>query len=282
MNSHEHPQFRPAPGLFGDDDNDLKGGSNKSSAEKRKTKFRLETLDDDDDDEDEDEDKGDGEECEREKLGTKTSTTTTANTHIESDVSSEAKEVPRLKALYNLDSFEDAKQLFQKLSACRALVRGKTMKLFRRSSPTASAIMRCLEKLHPRGTLVLDSVHYRTIYGDEDRWDSLYSYIYGGVYGTMWDPSNELIEYPTLEICDDCEKPYKPRSRGIFVEEKEGGEDVNNFSLVSNRKLNSARGAEYKKLVESNNTSSNDEREEEHSLSDEDCKHMPGYIKATW
>ena len=56
---------------------------------------------------------------------------------------------------------------------------------------------------------------------------------------------------------------------------------MNNFSLVSNRKLNSARGAEYKKLVESNNTSSNDE-EEEHSLSDEDCKHMPGYIKATW
>ena len=282
MNSHEQPQFRPAPGLFGDDDNDLKGGSNKSSAEKKKTKFRLETLDDDEDDEDDDEDKGDGEECEREKLGTKTSTTTTANTHIESDVSSEAKEVPRLKALYNLDSFEDAKQLFQKLSACRALVRGKTMKLFRRSSPTASAIMRCLEKLHPRGTLVIDSVHYRTIYGDEDRWDSLYSYIYGGVYGTMWDPSNQLIEYPTLEICDDCERPYKPRSRGIFVEEKEGGEDVNNFSLVSNRKLNSARGAEYKKLVESNNTSSNDEREEEHSLSDEDCKHMPGYIKATW
>ena len=143
MNSHEHPQFRPAPGLFGDDDNDLKGGSNKSSAEKKKTKFRLETLDDDEDDEDDDEDKGDGEECEREKLGTKTSTTTTtANTHIESDVSSEAKEVPRLKALYNLDLFEDAKQLFQKLSACRALVRGKTMKLFRRSSPTASAIMR--------------------------------------------------------------------------------------------------------------------------------------------
>ena len=106
---------------------------------------------------------------------------------------------------------------------------------------------------------MIDSVHYRTIYGDEDRWDSLYSYIYGGVYGTMWDPSNELIEYPTLEICDDCERPYKPRSRGIFVEEKEGGEDVNNFSLVSNRKLNSARGAEYKKVVESNNTSSDDE-----------------------
>ena len=282
MNSHEHPQFRPAPGLFGDDDNDLKGGrgggSNKSSAEKNKTKFRLETLDDDDEEQ----------EYEREKPAT--STTTAANernghdssaSHNESDVLSEATEVPRLKALYNLDSLEDAKQLSQKLSACRALVRGKTMKLFRKSSPTASAIMRCLEKLHPSGTLVIDSVHYRTLYGDEDRWDSLYSYIYGGVYGTMWDPSNELIEYPTLEICDDCEKPYKPRSRGIFVEEKEGEKDANSFSLVNNRKFNTTRGTGYKKIVEDNNNSNNEE-EEGQSLSDEDSTHMHGYIKATW
>ncbi len=289
MNSHEEPQFRPAPGLFGDDDNDLTGGSNKSSAEKKKTKFRLETLDDEDDGED---NTDEGEECEKEKRAKKVSTTAssarnghdTSASHTASDVLSEVKEVPRLKALYNLDSIEDAKQLFQKLSACRALVRGKTMKLFRKSSPTASAIMRCLEKMHPRGTLVIDSVHYRTLYGDEDRWDSLYSYIYGGVYGTMWDPSNELIEYPTLEICDDCEKPYKPRSRGIFVEEKgDGDEGANSFSLVSNRKLNSARCAGYKKVVESTNTNnSNDDSEDGHSLSDEDSKHMPGYIKATW
>ena len=135
MNSHEHPQFRPAPGLFGDDDNDLTGGSNKSSAEKKKTKFRLETLDDEDDGED---NSDEGEECEKEKRAKKVSTTAssarnghdTSASHTASDVSSEAKEVPRLKALYNLDSIEDAKQLFQKLSACRALVRGKNYETF--------------------------------------------------------------------------------------------------------------------------------------------------------